>query len=362
VSRREYDESDVRIRPNKRGSRPRTKDRPAHSDAVPARVTGVDRGRYATVVDEGGAAEREVPAMRARELRRQAIVPGDVVDLVGDTTGAEGSLARIVRIQERSTLLRRSADDTDPIERAVVANADQVVIVVAAADPEPRPGFIDRALVAAHDADITPVLVITKADLREPEDLLSTYKPLGIEVIVSRAGTGTAPEGGSLPVDAEALEALHEQLDGHLSALLGHSGVGKSTLVNALTGSARATGGVNAVTGRGRHTSSSAIALRPQDCAPGTWIIDTPGVRSFGLAHVDPQGVLDAFEDLVSATADCPRGCTHAEGAPGCALDAWVAEGRAGEHGAERLASLRRLLASRSDPDTDAKELGDTGA
>lgn len=362
MSRREYDESDVRIRPNKRGSRPRTKERPAHADAVPARVIGVDRGRYATVVDEGGPDERAVPAMRARELRRQAIVPGDIVSLVGETTGAEGSLARIVRIEDRRTLLRRSADDTDPVERAVVANADQVVIVVAAADPEPRPGFIDRALVAAHDADITPVLVITKADLRAPEELLSTYGPLGIEIIVSSAGTGERDASGSLPVDAQALQELHHRLDGHLSALLGHSGVGKSTLVNALTGAGRATGGVNAVTGRGRHTSSSAIALRLRDGSPGTWIIDTPGVRSFGLAHVDPEGVLDAFEDLVPATADCPRGCTHAEGEPGCALDAWVAEGRAGEHGAERLASLRRLLASRSDPDQEAKELGDTGA
>lgn len=361
MSKREWDESDVRIRPNKKGSRPRTKDRPKHDDAVRGRVIGVDRGRYTAVVNEAQEGEHTVMAMRARELRRQPIVPGDVVSLVGDTSGGPDALARLVRIEDRSTLLRRSADDTDPVERVVVANVDQLVIVVAAADPEPRPGFIDRTLVAAHDAGIEPVLVITKADLREPVELVSTYRRLGMEVIVSRSSTGGNDAHGSLLVDAQALSELRRVLDGRISTTLGHSGVGKSTLVNALTGSQRATGHVNEVTGRGRHTSSSAIALRMLDSEPGTWIIDTPGVRSFGLAHVDPQGVLDAFEDLVPATAQCARGCTHVQDAAGCALDAWVAEGHGGPHGAERLASLRRLLASRSDAVEDVKELGDGG-
>jgi ribosome biogenesis GTPase len=355
VSRREYDESDVRIRPNKRGSRPRSKDRPQHKDAVLGRVVGVDRGRYQTVVDEGGPGERSVQAMRARELRRQAIVPGDLVAMVGDTSGNEGSLSRIVRIQDRSTLLRRSADDTDEVERVVVANADRLVVVVAAANPEPRAGFIDRALVAAHDAGITPVLVVTKADLREPTDLVDCYTPLVSTVIVSRSTSASAE---ATALSADAVEELRQELDGHISALLGHSGVGKSTMVNALTGSERATGHVNAVTGRGRHTSSSAVALPLPGAHAGSWIVDTPGVRSFGLAHVDPEGVLDAFEDLVPATADCPRGCTHAEGEPGCALDAWVSSGKAGAYGAARLESLRRLLSSRLDDTQAEKELG----
>lgn len=361
MSPRQWDESDVRIRPNKKGSRPRTKDRPKHEDAVLGRIIAVDRGRYTAVVDEDTETERTVVAMRAKELRRQPIVPGDWVGLVGDTSGGTDSLARAVRIQERSTLLRRSADDTDPVERAVVANADQVVVVVAAADPEPRPGFIDRALVAAHDAGIRPVLVITKADLREPHELLATYRPLGLEVIVSRRGDAVREEGASLPVDATALARLREVLSGHVSALLGHSGVGKSTLVNGLTGAGRATGGVNKVTGRGRHTSSSSIALRVADAAPRTWVVDTPGVRSFGLAHVEAEGVVNAFEDLVPATADCPRGCSHAEDSPGCALDAWVTGGHAGPHGAGRLASLRKLLASRTEAGEDVKELGEHG-
>lgn len=358
MNRREYDESDVRIRPNKKGSRPRTKDRPKYQDAVIGMIVTVDRGRYTAVIDAGGASERIVTAVRAKELRRQPVVPGDRVGLVGDTSGTPNTLARLVRIEERASLLRRSADDTDPVERVVVANVDQLVIVVAAADPEPRPGFIDRTLVAAHDEDITPILVITKADLREPTALVETYRPLGIKVIVSRRGAGERDADGSLPVDVEALAQLREALDGHLSAMIGHSGVGKSTLVNALTGAGRATGGVNAVTGRGRHTSSSAVALRVEEATPGTWIIDTPGVRSFGLAHVDTEAVLNAFEDLVQATVDCPRGCTHLEDSPGCALDDWVAEGKTGAYGAERLASLRKLLGTREEGTEEAKELG----
>jgi len=106
-------------------------------------------------------------------------------------------------------------------------------------------------------------------------------------------------------------------------------------------GTDRATGGVNAVTGRGRHTSTSALMLALPD---GGWIVDTPGIRSFGLAHVQPARLIDAFPDLEELTDPCPRGCTHGEGEPECGLDDAVAEGRVE---AARVDSFRRLLASR---------------
>ncbi|WP_104179050.1 ribosome small subunit-dependent GTPase A [Arthrobacter sp. B0490] len=364
---RAWDESDVRIRPNKKGTRPRTKTRPAYDDAVTGRVVTVDRGRYTTVVDEDTPGERTVVAARARELRRNAVVAGDLVALVGDLSGGPDSLARLVRIEERSTVLRRSADDTDPVERVVVANADQLVIVVAAANPEPRTGFIDRALVAAYDAGIEPLLCITKADLRDPAALLANYEHLDLRVIISRTDDGpgieaTSDDGESARLSHGAVDALRDELDGQVSVLLGHSGVGKSTMVNALTGSTRATGGVNAVTGRGRHTSSSALALKAADAAPGTWIIDTPGIRSFGLAHVDAGRILKAFPDLEPGTERCERGCRHDDNAVDCGLDGYVEEGLAGDSGPVRLASLRRLLtAGIADPRGsahDAKELG----
>ncbi|MBM6405235.1 ribosome small subunit-dependent GTPase A [Phycicoccus sp. CSK15P-2] len=332
-SARDYDESDVRIRPNRRGSRPRTKDRPKHEDALPGRVLTVDRGRYTTLVgdDRDG---RVVIAMRARELGRKGIVVGDRVALVGDTSGAHGSLARIVRVEERETLLRRTADDTDPVERVLVANADQLVVVSALANPEPRPRLIDRCLVAAYDAGMDPLLVLTKADLTDPAPFLEQYAPLSVPHVV------TAREDGR----TVGLDAVHDVLAGRVSVLVGHSGVGKSTLVNALVpDAARATGVVNDVTGRGRHTSTSAVALAlPHDDG---WVIDTPGVRSFGLAHVDPDRIVTHFPDLEPGTDGCPRGCTHDE--EECALDAWVEGGAAGPAGPSRLESLRRLLRTR---------------
>ena len=336
---RRYDESDVRIRPTRRGSRPRTKDRPAHEDAIPGFVTGVDRGRYTLIVHSGG--ERVVVAMKARELGRKSVVIGDEVAMVGDTSGGPDSLARIVRVEPRRSVLRRTADDTDPVERIIVANAEQLVIVTALVDPEPRPRMIDRCLVAAYDAGMEPLLVLTKADLIDPAPFLAHYSMLEVRhLVTSRDPVNHAWVG---------LKPLQDMLIGRVSVFIGHSGVGKSILVNALIpGAERAVGVVNDVTGRGRHTSSSAVSLR----LPGGngWVVDTPGVRSFGLAHVDLSRIIQHFPDLEPGTDQCPRGCTHDE--EECGLDAWVESGRAGPAGPSRLDSLRRLLRART-PQSD---------
>ncbi len=311
----------------RRHTRPRTKERPSYEDAVEGVVVTVDRGRYTLLVGD-----TTVTAMKARPLGRKGVVVGDRVRVVGDTSGADGSLARIVEVAERRTVLRRTADDDDPVERVVVANADQLVVVTALADPEPRPRLLDRALVAAYDAGMQPLLCLTKSDLADPETLLSTYRSLGVPWVVTR-------KGGDLT-------ELRERLHGRTSVLLGHSGVGKSTLVNALVPAAdREVGVVNAVTGRGRHTSTSAFMLALPDDAG--WIVDTPGIRSFGLAHVQPEQLIGAFPDLDEMTEDCPRGCTHGAEEPECGLDQAVADGTADP---DRVESFRRLLAARSEP------------
>ncbi|WP_115685145.1 ribosome small subunit-dependent GTPase A [Corynebacterium senegalense] len=319
----DYDESDVRVRPGK-GSRPRTKDRPRHADAVAGMVVTKDRGRWGVVLDGAGTV---VQCMRARELKRTSVEVGDRVGVVGDTSGAKDTLARIVKREERTSVLRRTADDTDPYERIIVANAELLLIVVAVADPPPRTGFVERALIAAFVGGVTPVVCLTKSDLADPAVFRAELEDLDVDVF-------------EVGIDDPTAE-LEELVRGRLSALIGHSGVGKSTLVNRVVPEARRETGEVSGVGKGRHTSTQSVAL---ELPGGGWIIDTPGIRSFGLAHVSPEEIIQVFPDLEEETERCPRGCTHLgpPADPECAWDAldpstvrW-----------RRAQAVRRLLAA----------------
>lgn len=304
-------------------SRPRTKVTPDYSDAELGMVITIDRGRYTCLVGD-----RKILATKARRLGREGVIVGDRVRLVGDTSGDPDALARIVEVLDRRTQLRRTADDLDPHERPIVANADQLVIVSALADPPPRIGMIDRCLAAGFDAGLKPLLCLTKSDLAAADDVIANYAPLEVLIEVTRPDRD--------------ITSLRDRLIEHDSVFIGHSGVGKSTLINALIPEAgRATGSVSTATGRGRHVSTSAYALPLPDTAG--WVIDTPGVRSFGLSHISTERILATFNDLDTVVADCPRGCTHTGDQTKCALDTAIADG---ELSPTRVESVRRMISA----------------
>lgn len=337
-----YDE-DKFGRPSRFNTRRRSKDRPDFSDAQVGQVIAIDRGRITCVypLDVKHADQTKVVTVKARELGRKGVTIGDEVRLVGDLSGRPDTLARLVEVLPRRTELMRTADDTDPVERVIVANADQIAIVTAITNPEPRVGLIDRSLVAAFQGGLQPILVVTKIDLADPDSLLSIYEGMDLPHVLVDNKTG------------KGITELKKLLADHTTVFIGHSGVGKSTIVNSLVPNAmRETGDVNAATGRGKHTSTSAIALPlPEDRG---WVVDTPGVRSFGLAHVQPEDIIESFPELIDGTVECPRACTHVsstgESPPDCALDDWVAQGKAGLAGEQRLLSLRRLLFALESP------------
>lgn len=322
-SKKNFSEESIRTRPQKNKSRPRTKDSPSYQNLINGIVVTVDRGRFTVTLPD--FQDKQIFAIKARALGRKGVVVGDRVGLTGVNLERTDDLARIVEIYERKHILRKSSDDSDSVEKVLVTNASQIGIVVSIANPEPQLRFIDRALMAALDADARPILIITKIDLADPKWLIELYQDFEFPIV-------------SLDKSSD-LTQLHKLLENNWTVLIGSSGVGKSTLVNRLAPEAkRTTGEVSEVTGKGKHTSTNIFAFA---LSKNTWIIDSPGLRSFGLAHLAGETILAAMPDLNQIAVACPKSCTHQD--QDCAI---ALQAQSNEKIKIRLDSLRRILQS----------------
>lgn len=280
-------------------------------------------GSQADVLDTGGHVQR----CHLRSNLGSVVAGDDAIFCPGEITGV------VVARGERRTALRRP--DKYGKLRTVAANIDRVIIVIAP-QPEPHANLIDRYLVATENLGAEAILLLNKVDLlrddhsaREPlDDLLAPYPALGYRIV--RTAARDADQAG--------LAAL---LDGHTSILVGQSGVGKTTLVNALLpGLDERTGELSADSGKGRHTTTTA---RLFPLPGGGALIDSPGIREFGLWHMDRVDVERGFREFRDRIGQCRfRDCRH-EGEPGCALAEAAAGGLIHP---SRLASYRHIVAS----------------
>lgn len=306
---------------------------PAHARGRPpsAAIGTLPRGTV-TAVHAGRVEVDFVPARLAAALATDAGQRLAVGDEVAFETTA-GPPRVVARLPRRSVLVRPDPGNAHH-ELVLAANVDLAVIVVAAADPPLRPGLVDRFLVVLQRGGVVPLLCVNKVDLLDDRDrselaaTLSPYQALAVTTVWCSASRGVG------------LDELREHLRGRTCVFVGHSGVGKSSLLNALDpAGGRAIGSVRAYDGKGRHTTS-ASALR--QLGAGTRLIDTPGIRELGLGGLSRDELRAAFADLQAFAAGCRfADCSHGQ-EPDCAVRAAVAAGRVP---VARLASWLRLLA-----------------
>lgn len=269
---------------------------------------------------------------RLKGTRRQAqspVVVGDWVELA--PTGPDSGV--IEEVLPRRSQFARAASGFQPFQQVVAANLDQLVVVVAVRQPEPRPGFIDRALVMAQWGSLEPVVCLNKVDLDEggrAGAIAAVYASLGYRVCLTSARTGAGI--------ADLLEVLTDRD----SVIVGHSGVGKSSLLNRLEpGLSIRTDGLMRLHERGRHTTA---AVRLYPLAGGGNAVDTPGIKELRLWSVAPEELVGYFAEMRELVSGCRfRDCTHLH-EPGCAVLEAVAAGKIARVRYEGYARIRQSL------------------
>jgi len=259
--------------------------------------------------------------------------------VVGDRVSLEGVAPSLVvtAVESRqTTLVRRSPGESRP--HAIAANVDQAVVVMAAVSPAPNPRLMDRLLVACHHAGIAPIVCINKVDqgVEGVETWLGDYQDAGYPVILVSART------------ARGMGCLKRSVASHTTLFCGPSGAGKSALLNAIhPGYRLREGSISEATGKGRHTTTTAQLL---PLPGGGFVVDTPGVREFGLWDLAPERLHECFPDIARFSRDCSyANCTHSE-EPGCNVRLAVEDGRLSSR---RYTSMLKLSGELAQPRSD---------
>ncbi|MCP4566323.1 MAG: ribosome small subunit-dependent GTPase A [FCB group bacterium] len=248
---------------------------------------------------------------KAKQTTPVAVGDDVIITISGDGIGV------IESVNERCTVLSRPAVGRETIEHVLAANIDVLIIVVSVAEPPLKPGLIDRFLITAAIGGLIPVIVINKIDLgvsEEVEEVIRVYRSLGHELFLTSA------------IEETGLDKLGVYLKSHRSIFAGHSGVGKSTILNRiLPGVDIRTAETSKATGKGRHTTSHMeLFHRPE----GGFIIDSPGIKVLGLWQIEQESLAGFYPEMTDIIDDCRfTGCTHLH-EPDCAVKEALAEGR----------------------------------
>ncbi|MBO5753532.1 MAG: ribosome small subunit-dependent GTPase A [Proteobacteria bacterium] len=248
-------------------------------------------------------------SLLGKKYKRGRPVPGDRVEFVihSETVQNRDYQGVIHNVEPRTSLVER-LEPGGRKARPLVANLDTLVVVASVGAPPLKPGLIDRYLVCAHHWGLDPLIIINKWELAEEIDLLYVrlYEALGYCCIMASAR------------EKVELETIKETLRGRRSAFLGHSGVGKSSLLNELfPGVQLATGELSAQSQRGRHTTTASRLLPFEN---GGFIIDTPGVREFGITGIPSQDLSQCFPEFRELSQKCRfQPCSHTH-EPDCAV------------------------------------------
>jgi ribosome biogenesis GTPase len=282
------------------------------SDAADAGIVmSVASGRC-RVFRNGEELDCLVPAELAVR-QKSALAVGDRVRVIDD-----GGLWRVQAVLPRRTVLARPDPLNKHLQRLIAANVDVVIHVVSVKAPPLRPRLIDRYLIAIQRGGAQPVICVNKIDLLDSEERdeelarLAPYLELGVPVIPISTHSG------------EGIEELRGELQGRVAALVGHSGVGKSSILNALDARLQLATNTLHKRGTGRHTTSASTLY---DFGDGTYLIDTPGIREFGLWDLDREALRDYFPEFAEAAESCRfTNCSHVH-EPNCEVQRLVEEG-----------------------------------